>query len=163
MDHWCIYWEAEKKLNHCRARLKNTRQKLCRVRHSTKRARRTVHRQRLLCRVLFIRHSTKKSRCHDAFFECHLIHSAKRIPLCQLSTSGHFVSFFAECSRRHSTKKLYRCPGVLSLPSAMTLTLGRVTSIHLFYLFLLFHPNKQKISHIIITYITYTSHISQTP
>jgi hypothetical protein len=53
-----------------------------------------------------------------------------------------------------------------SLPSV---TLGKVTSILLFYFVLLFHPNKQKISHnhhryhIIITNITYTSHISQRP
>jgi hypothetical protein len=137
------------------------------------------------------------------FVECHLIHSAKRLPLCRVSTSLHsakgppagpFVKFFAECSRRHSAK-------LASLPSARAIalgkealpvprccfsvecsgpdnrqstylssvTLGKVTSIHLFNLFLLFHPNKQKISHIhhryhiIITDITYTSHISQTP
>jgi hypothetical protein len=70
---------------------------------------------------------------------------------------------------QHSAKNLYRCPGIPSLPSAMALTLGKVTSIHLFNLVLLFHPNKQNISHIhhiyhtINTDITYTSHISQTP
>jgi hypothetical protein len=56
---------------------KNTRQSLCRMSHSAKRARRTVHRQRLLCRVLFLghsaqtlpsarRYSAKKSDCHGA-------------------------------------------------------------------------------------------------
>jgi hypothetical protein len=46
--------------------------------------------------------------------------------------------FFAECydpDTRQST----------SLPSV---TLSKVTSIHLFYLFFIFHPNKQKIPHI---------------
>jgi hypothetical protein len=57
----------------------------------------------------------------------------------------------------HSAKRLYRCPGVPSLPSAMTLTLGKVTRIP-FYLFLLFHLNNQKIYHIIITYTSHVSH-----
>ena len=42
-----------------RQRLFYTRQRLCRVLHSAKNARRTVHRQQLLCRVLFVGHSTK--------------------------------------------------------------------------------------------------------
>jgi hypothetical protein len=42
-----------------RQSLKNTRQSLCRVSHSAKRARHTVHRQSLLCRVLFLRHLAK--------------------------------------------------------------------------------------------------------
>jgi hypothetical protein len=78
--------------------------------------------------------------------------------------------FICRVSRpQHSAKKLYWCPSVASLSSAMALTLGKVTSIHLFYLFFIFHTNKQKISHIhhkyhiIITDITYTSHISQRP
>jgi hypothetical protein len=36
-----------------------TRQTLCRVLHSAKNARRTVHRQQPLCRVLFVGHSAK--------------------------------------------------------------------------------------------------------
>jgi hypothetical protein len=137
------------------------------------------------------------------FTECHLIHSSKRLPLCRVSTSLHsakglpawpFVSFFVECSRRHSTK-LVSLPSVrattlgkeaLPVPKCFfstecygpdtrqrgplpSVTLGKVTSIHLFYLFFLLHPNKQKISHIhhryhiIFTDITYTSHISQRP
>jgi hypothetical protein len=56
----------------------------------------------------------------------------------------------------HSAKNLYRCPGLGSSPSAMVLTLGKVTSRHLFYLFSLFHPNKQKIFH---RYHIYTSQI----
>jgi hypothetical protein len=39
---------------------KNTRQKLCRVSHSAKKARHTVHRRSLLCRVLFLEHSEKR-------------------------------------------------------------------------------------------------------
>jgi hypothetical protein len=105
-----------------------------------------------------------------------------------------FVSFSAECVRRYSTK-LASLPssrvttlGKKALPvprcsfsaecydidtrqrtSLSSVTLGKVTSTHLFNLFFLFHWNKQKISHnhhiyhIIITDITYTSHISQTP
>jgi hypothetical protein len=67
------------------------------------------------------------------------------------ATSGAFCQFLCRCrvpGSQHSAKKLYRCPGVPSRPSAMTLTLGKVTSIHLFHLFFLFYPNKQKISHI---------------
>jgi hypothetical protein len=133
------------------------------------------------------------------FVECHLIHSAKRLPLCRVSTSlhsakgplaGSFVSFFTECSRRHSVKLatllsarattlgkesllVSRCsffaecygPGTRQSTSLSSVTLGKVISIHLFNLFLLFHPNKQNISHIhhryhiIIIDITYTSHI----
>jgi hypothetical protein len=69
---------------------------------------------------------------------------------------------------QHSAKKLHRCLGVPSLLSAMNLILVKVPLCrvlhsanwpeYLFYLFLLFHPNKQKIYHIIITY---TSQISQ--
>jgi hypothetical protein len=84
-----------------------------------------------------------------------------------------FVRFVVECSIRHSAKRA-SLPSVrattldkeaipvprfcfsvecydsdtrqnTSLPSV---TLGKVTSIHIFYLFFLFHPNKQKIPHI---------------
>jgi hypothetical protein len=77
----------------------------------------------------------------------------KRIHLCRVPTvlalgkgitSGPFISFFAECTRRHSTKlaslpsakaialakKLSWCLGLYSLPSAMTLTLNKVTKRH---------------------------------
>jgi hypothetical protein len=126
------------------------------------------------------------------FTECHLIHLAKMLPLCRVSNSPHsakglparpFVSHFIECSWRHSVK-------LASLPSASATTLGKEAlpvprccffaecydlgtpqsdQYTPFNLFLLFHPHKQKISHIyhryhiIITDITYTSHISQTP
>jgi hypothetical protein len=109
-----------------------------------------------------------------------------------------FVSFFAECSLWHSTKRVSlpsvrantldkeaipvprywyfaECydPDTRQRPSLPSVTLGKVPSIHFFYLFFIFHPNKQKISYIhhkyhiyitnIITDITYTSHITQRP
>jgi hypothetical protein len=43
-----------------RQSLKNTRQRLCQVSYSAKKARHTVHRQSLLCRVLFLGHSAKR-------------------------------------------------------------------------------------------------------
>jgi hypothetical protein len=77
---------------------------------------------------------------------------------------------------QHSTKKLYRCPGVPSLSSAMTLTLDKEPlcrvlhsakwPVHTFLIcfFYSIQTNKRyHIYHIIITDITYTSHISQTP
>jgi hypothetical protein len=97
------------------------------------------------------------------FVECHLGHSAKNPPG-RVLMSGSLPS--ATCGTRqsmplcrvpetlHSAKNLYRCPGLGSLPSAMVLTLGKVTSMHLFYLFFVFHPHKQKISHISHIYIT---------
>ena len=48
--------------------------------------------------------------------------------------TGSQVSFFAEC-HGHSTRQSYPLPSV---------TLGKVTRMSLFYLLLLFHPNKQK-------------------
>jgi hypothetical protein len=110
--------------------------------------------------------------------ECIRSHSAKPISLSSVrltSTqqrdhlSSPFVSSFAECTKRHSAK-------LASLPSVKAITLGKEalpvsrcaffaecntrqsgqnTS---FYLFLLFHPNKQKIYHIIITYTSQISH-----
>jgi hypothetical protein len=137
------------------------------------------------------------------FAECHLIHSAKKLPFCRVSTdlhsakgppAGPFVTFFAQCSRRHlanlaslpsvtvialGTEDLpvpKRCfstecygPDTRKRGHLPSVTLGKVTSIHLFCLFFLFHPNKQKISHIhhryhiIIIDITYTSYISRRP
>jgi hypothetical protein len=48
---------------------------------------------------------------------------------------------FAECYDPDTRQSTY-------LPSV---TLGKVTSIYLFYLFFIFHPHKQNISHIYIT------------
>jgi hypothetical protein len=119
-----------------------------------------------LCRVLSVRHSAKKPSLSSAtgtlgkesaregppvrfFVECPRWHSAKRasLPSVRDITLGKEpISvprswFFAECyglDTRQST----------SLPSV---TLGKVTSRLLFYLFFIFHPHKQKISHIYIT------------
>ena len=71
--------------------------------------------------------------------------------------TGSQVSFFAEC-HGHSTRQSNPLPSV---------TLGKVTRMSLFYLFLLFHPNKQKIYIIHITLyinrITESTHLSSTP
>jgi hypothetical protein len=62
-----------------------------------------------------------------SFAECLLIHSAKKLPLCRVSTylhsakdppAGPFVRFFAECSVWHSAK-------LASLASARATTLGK--------------------------------------
>jgi hypothetical protein len=62
----------------------------------------------------------------------------------------------------HSVKRLYRCLGVPSLPSVLTLTLGKIPlcrdqNTPILFVFL-FNPNKQKIYHIIITYTSQISH-----
>jgi hypothetical protein len=154
-----------------RQTLKNTWQSFCRVWHSTKMARLTVHRQRLLCRW----------------------HSAKKWSLCRVSTdlhstkdppAGPFVRFFAECSVWHSAKRASlpsaratalgreaipmprycfsaECydPDTRQCTSLSSVTLGKVTSIRLLFVFSI--PSKQTkdttytshISHIYITYI----------
>jgi hypothetical protein len=68
-----------------------------------------VHRQRPLCRVLFVGHSAKT-------LSCAIWYSAKK------------SSFFAECLD-HSTRqrRLYRFPRCPSLPSAMVIALGKDT------------------------------------
>ena len=83
-----------------------------------------------------------------------------RVPLSALGKDGFTssqVAFFAEC-HGHSTRQSYPLPSV---------TLGKVTRKSLFYLFLLFHPNKQKIYIIHITLyiirITESTHLSSTP
>jgi hypothetical protein len=122
-----------------RQSLKNTRQSLYRVSHLAKRARRTVHRQRLLCRVLFLwhsaktlssarRYSAKKSGCHGAgVTETASLPSVYRPTLDKESASGVPLSgslSSALCGTRHSmplcrvpgpphsAKKLYWCPGI---------------------------------------------------
>jgi hypothetical protein len=176
--------------------------------HSAKKARQTVHRQSLLCRVLFLRHSAKRfAKCQGALgkekqplrrrvTETASLPSVtddtrQRSYLCRVppgtlgkgpAREGPHVRLFAECYVRHSAKCaslpsatditlgkepipmprswfFAECYGLdtrqtTSLPSV---TLGKVTSMHLFYLFFVFHPHKQKISHI---YHIYTSHIS---
>jgi hypothetical protein len=168
-----------------------------------------VHRQSLLCRVLFLGHLAKMfAECQGALgkekrplrrrvTETASLPSVtddtrQRSYLCWVSSQKHsakdppgegpHVRLFAECYVRHSAK-------CTSLPSATditlgkepipvprswffaecygldtrqrtslsSVTLGKVTSMHLFYLFFVFHPHKQKISHI---YHIYTSQIS---
>jgi hypothetical protein len=103
-------------------------------------------------------------------------HSAKGAPV------DPFDGLFAKCVGRHSAKEAF-LPGVrtttlikeaLPVPSCAlfvkcyghctrqrhslsSVTLGKVTRNLLFYLFLLFHPNKQNIYHIIITYTSQSS------
>jgi hypothetical protein len=88
------------------------------------------------------------------FAECAGRHSAKVASLPSALTTalgkegftGSQVSSFAEC-HGHSTRQRHPLPSV---------TLGKVTRKSLFYLFLLFHPNKQKIYH--SHHIIYQSH-----
>jgi hypothetical protein len=83
------------------------------------------------------------------FAECSVRHSAKRSALPSASdiTLGKEPKpvprsvLFAECDDLDTRQRA-------SLPSV---ALGKVTSIYLFYLFFVFNPHKQKISHIYIT------------
>jgi hypothetical protein len=121
------------------------------------------------------KHSTKKPNVGPftrAFAERIRWHSAKGSP------AGPFVSTFAECTRRHSAKVTSllsgkaRALGKKALPvsrcaffaeccdldtrqntSLPSVTLGKVTSIPLFYLFF-YSIQKQKLYHIYITDIT---------
>jgi hypothetical protein len=82
--------------------------------------------------------------------------SARAIALGKEALPIPRCSFFGECYDLDTRQRT-------SLPSV---TLDKVTSIHLFYSFFIFHPNKQKISHnhhrdhIYITYLT--KNINQT-
>jgi hypothetical protein len=119
------------------------------------------------------------------FAECLLAwHSAKGAPVgpkhrlcveCAASTRQRFL-LCRMPQPWHSVKKLYRFLGVPSLLSAIVIALGKDTLCRVshskkwpetpFYLFLLFHPNKQKISHnhhIYMTNIIESSHTSYTP
>jgi hypothetical protein len=93
--------------------------------------------------------SRRRGDGDDVFAECLLMHSAKKLPLCRVPTgqrstkdpsAGPFVSLFAECCSTgtrqsvslcrvpgppHSAKKLYRCPGIGTLSSVMTMTLSK--------------------------------------
>jgi hypothetical protein len=138
-----------------------TRQRLCRVPRNTRQRKVVVTapgwRRRRLCRVSAGQHSAKNPSAgpHVRFFaECFIWHSAKcaSLPSARATTLGKKPIpvprswFFAECygpDTRQST----------SLPSV---TLGKVTSTHLFLFVFLFHPNKQKIFH---RYHIYTSQI----
>jgi hypothetical protein len=74
--------------------------------------------------------------------------SVSAIALGKEALSDPRCAFFAECYG-HGTRQSTSVPSV---------TLDKVTRILLFYLFLLFHPNKQNIYHIIITYTSLSSH-----
>jgi hypothetical protein len=82
--------------------LKNTRQRLCRVSHSTKKARHTVHRQSLLCRVLFIGHSAKRSA------ECQTALGKEKQPLRRRMTETASLPSVPGDTRQRSY--LYRVP-----------------------------------------------------
>jgi hypothetical protein len=100
-----------------------------------------------LCRVSVGQHSAKNPPAGppcQVFCRVLLYGTQQSVLLCQVSEP------------LHSAKNLYRCPGLGSLPSAMVWALGKETSTHLFYLFFLFYPNKQKIFH---RYHIYTSQI----
>jgi hypothetical protein len=85
--------------------------------------------------------------------------SALATPLGKDIFAGSQVSFFAECHCQHSAKMALPVPRFPSLPSAKVIALGKVTRMSLFYLLLLFHPNKQKIYIIHIT--LYINHITE--
>jgi hypothetical protein len=96
---------------------------------------------------------------HVRFFaECLVWHSAKRVslPSARDITLGKEPIpvprswFFAECYG----------PDTRQSTSLSSVTVGKVTSRHLFYLFFIFHPNKQKIPHTHHIYHIYTSQIS---
>jgi hypothetical protein len=161
-----------------RQSLKNTRQSLCRVSHSAKSAsakpslpstflghlaklftecQRALGKEKQSLRRRVTETASLPSVCLTALGK----ESARGVPM-----SGTLPSAWYDTRQRvllcqvpeplHSAKNLYWCPALGSLPSVMVLTLGKVTSTHLFYLFSLFHPNKQKIFH---RYHIYTSEI----
>jgi hypothetical protein len=94
------------------------------VSHSTKKARHTVHWQSLLCRVLFLGHSTKRfAECQGALgkekqsLRRRVTEMASLPSVCPSALGTE--SIFAECHRGHSAKNpLGRIPMSGSLPSA---------------------------------------------
>jgi hypothetical protein len=90
-----------------------------------------------LCRVPWQQHSTKMALSVPRFPSLPSAWSA----LGKDGFTGSQFSFFAEC-HGHSTRQSDPLPSV---------TLGKVIRMSLFYLFLLFYPNKQKIYIIHIT------------
>jgi hypothetical protein len=133
-------------------------------------------------------HSAKKHHVGSfvsSFAECPLV--LARLALAQGSTSGPFVSSFDEYIRRHSTEVaslpsvkatthgkevlpvsrcafFAECYGLDTRQKylfAECYTRQSYQNTH-FYLFLLFHPNKQKIYYIIITHASQNHHIHQT-
>jgi hypothetical protein len=103
---------------------RSTRQRLCRVSHSAKKARHTVHRQSLLCRVLFLEHSAKRfAECPRALGKENQplrrrVTETAALPSVCLETLGK-GSTFVECHLGHSTNNPSgRVPMSGSLPSA---------------------------------------------
>jgi hypothetical protein len=94
------------------------------VSHSAKKARHTVHRQSLLCRVLFLGHSTKR------FVECQTALGKEKQPLrCRVTKTASLPSvpgdtrqrsyLYQVCARQPSAKNPPgRVPMSGSLPSA---------------------------------------------
>jgi hypothetical protein len=137
--------------------LGDTRQRsyLCRVSPNT------LGKEVTLCRVSASQHSTKNPSAGPFvrfFAECSIWHSAKHasLPSARATTLGKEPIpvprswVFAECYG----------PDTRQSPSLPSVTLGKVTSTHLFICFL-FHPNKQKIHHRYHhIYHIYTSQIS---
>jgi hypothetical protein len=146
-----------------------------------------VHRQRLLCRVLFLGHSasTRQRKAtvtapvdgDGDFAECQrrhsatkislpsvlLAHSAKsppgRVPMSGSLPSASDITLGKEPKPVPRSVLFAECydPDTRQRGSLPSVTLGKVTSMYLFYLFFVFHPHKQKISH---KYHIYTSQIS---
>jgi hypothetical protein len=160
----------------CRTRQRGLGKVVCRVPESTRQRKAVV---------------TALGDGDGVFAECHMRHSAKKLPLPSVDLTalgkesakgGPHVRYFAECLIWHSAKRaslssaiditlgkehipvsrswfFVECydPDTRQSTSLPSVTLGKVTSIHIFYLFFIFHPNKQKIPHI---YHIYTSQIS---
>jgi hypothetical protein len=184
-----------------------TRQSLCRVSHSTKRARHTGIGKAFFAEYFFSgtrqsglpsarEHSAKKSSRYGARWRRRRLCRVSQVTLgkgvtfakClpdstrqRIRQRGPHVRYFVECLVWHSTKRaslpsaraitlgkepipvprswfFAECygPDTRQRASLSSVTLGKVTSTHLFYLFSLFHPNKQKIFH---RYHIYTSQI----
>jgi hypothetical protein len=167
------------------------------VSHSAKRARRTVHRQSLLCRVLFLGHSAqtlpnvrqysaKKIRRHGAGVTAIAplpsvclpalgkgsVSGSLCQPLCQVLSGRHSTKSASLLSARATTldKETISVPrywyfaecygsGTRQSTSLPSVTLDKVTSIHLFIYFL-YSIQTNKRYHIYIKDITYTSQIS---
>jgi hypothetical protein len=102
-----------------RQSLKNTRQKLCRVWHSAKKARQTVHRQSLLCRVLFLCRlpgSTRQRKAAVTVTETASLPSVtddtrQRSYLCRVSAQRHSVKNQSLPSATRDTRQRIRQGG----------------------------------------------------
>jgi len=128
---------------------------LCRVSRSSTRQRSP------LCRPSLTQTLGKGGHCA----ECHRQDTRQTGNLCRVSGPLHSANMWCLLSAMTCAlgKACFQaCSQVVTLPSVMAIALGKVTENKLFYLFFIFHPNKQKI-HITnitnITYISSTGHI----